>query len=110
MTARAWRAPHVLGVLLLCWVFGVLPAAHAAVEVNQASLAELEAVAGIGTALAERIVEARRGGGFRDWTDLIARVRGLGPSSAARLSSGGLVVEGRHFEPTRPPRAASAAR
>jgi competence protein ComEA len=75
-----------------------------AVEINQASLTEVEAVTGIGTALAERIDEARRSGGFRDWPDLIARVRGLGPASAARLSAAGLRVDGRPYEPLRPPR------
>jgi competence protein ComEA len=99
-----WR--HALCGLACGWAF----AAQAAVEVNQATQAELEAVKGIGTAMAERIVEARHRGTFRDWPDLIARVRGLGPATAVVLSGEGLVVEGRPFEALRPPHATSAPR
>jgi competence protein ComEA len=96
------RLFNSLRIAALVSLLGSAAAGHAAVEVNQASLAELEAVTGIGIALAERIVEARRHGGFRDWPDLIARVRGLGPASAARLSAAGLLVDGRGYEPQRP--------
>jgi competence protein ComEA len=98
-----WR--HALCVLACGWAFS----AQAAVEVNRASLAELEAVTGIGTAMAERIVEARRRAAFSDWRDLIARVRGLGPASAAALSNAGLVVEGLPYAGPAAPRAARSA-
>ena len=80
----------VVGLGLWCAATVVL----ATVEVNAASLAELEALRGIGTAVAARVVDARREGAFRDWRDLLARVKGLGPASAARLSTEGLVVNG----------------
>jgi len=72
----------------------VLPASAAscAVDVNSASRAQLEAVRGVGTELADRILVARERGPFKDWADLIARVAGLGAASAARLSAGGLTV------------------
>lgn len=70
-------------------------AAGAAVDVNQASLADLEAVRGIGPALAGRIVSARASAPFADWADLTRRVRGLGPAAAMRLSAAGLAVGGR---------------
>lgn len=85
-------------------------AALAAVEVNAAPLAELEALRGIGTAMAARIVEARRDGVFHDWRDLLARVKGLGPASAARLSAEGLVVNGFAYRDAAPSSAASMPR
>lgn len=69
-------------------------AAAAAVDVNQASRAELESVKGIGPALSGKILAARDEARFKDWADLVDRVSGLGPGSAARLSSNGLTVAG----------------
>jgi competence protein ComEA len=74
----------------------VVAGAHAAVEVevNKASQAELEALAGVGPDLAERILAQRRQRAFDDWLDLIGRVRGVGRASAGRLSAQGLRVNG----------------
>jgi competence protein ComEA len=69
-------------------------AAFAAVDINTANRAQLEAIRGVGTQLAERILAARTQGAFRDWADLIARVPGVGAASAARLSDGGLTIGG----------------
>lgn len=68
------------------------PAAVALVELNEASLAELESVPGIGPRLAELLIAERSRGLFANWQDLIARVKGLGPARAARLSESGLRV------------------
>lgn len=55
------------------------------VDVNRASAAELEALPGVGPALAERIVAHRaRNGPFRSPDDLAA-VSGIGPSTVSRL-------------------------
>lgn len=67
-------------------------AAFAAVDVNNATQAELEALPGVGTALSARVVAEREKGKFKDWADLIERVRGVGPASAAKLSAAGLTV------------------
>jgi len=57
----------------------------AALQLNSATAAELERLPGIGPALAQRIVDEReRLGGFRSVDDLLA-VRGIGPSTLARL-------------------------
>ncbi len=60
--------------------------ASAAVEVNQASQAELETVKGIGPGLSGKILEARKAGAFKSWSDIIDRVPGIGAGNAARRS------------------------
>jgi competence protein ComEA len=69
-------------------------AAQAAVDANKASQAELETVKGIGPGLSGKILAARKSGEFKDWTDLVGRVGGIGPGNAARFSQAGLVVAG----------------
>ena len=71
----------------------------AAADANQASAAELEAVKGIGPALSAKITTARQKGAFKDWPDLVDRVSGMGPNSAARLSQNGLTVAGAAYAP-----------
>jgi len=71
--------------------------AFAAVDANQASQAELDAIKGIGPALSQRIVSQRKKAAFVDWADLIDRVHGVGNTSAARFSAEGLTVNGKHF-------------
>ena len=73
-------------------------AAGAAVDVNQANRAELEAVKGVGPSLAGEILAARRLGRFRDWADFVARVKGISPGNAARFSAAGLTVGGAAHE------------
>lgn len=69
-------------------------AAFAAVDVNKASQAELESIKGIGPALSQRLLEERKKSAFKDWPDVIERVKGIGSGNAARFSSGGLTVDG----------------
>lgn len=69
-----------------------IAAAHAAVDVNKASQAELETVKGIGPALSTKILDARQAGAFKDWADLVGRVGGIGPGNAAKFSQAGLTV------------------
>lgn len=66
--------------------------AQAAVDANKASQAELETVKGIGPGLSGKILDARKTGAFKDWTDLVERVGGIGPGNAARFSQAGLTV------------------
>lgn len=68
-----------------------------AVEVNSASQADLEKVSGIGTSLSKRLIDERAKKPFADWADLDQRVSGIGPSSAKRLSQGGLTVNGKPY-------------
>jgi competence protein ComEA len=69
-------------------------AAQAALDVNKASQADLETLRGVGPGLSGKIVDARKAGEFKSWSDLVDRVSGIGPASAAKLSQGGLTVAG----------------
>jgi len=86
--------PILISIALLCasTVFA------AAVDVNQASVAELDGIKGIGPAMSSRILDERKRGSFKDWNDLMARVKGVGQASAARLSAEGLTVGGISFK------------
>ena len=72
-------------------------AAHAAVDVNRASQAELEAVKGIGPALSTQILSERKKSEFKDWSDLAGRVKGIGEKNSAKFSAGGLTVQGKAY-------------
>ena len=72
--------------------------AFAAVDVNKASQAELETVKGIGPGLSGKILEARKTSSFKNWTDMVERVGGVGPGNAARFSQAGLTVGGAAFD------------
>ncbi|MFT4243254.1 MAG: helix-hairpin-helix domain-containing protein [Acidovorax sp.] len=73
-------------------------ASFAALDVNQATEAQLDGIRGIGPGLSSRILDERqRHGAFQDWADLIRRVPGVGAKSAARLSAEGVTVNGEAF-------------
>ena len=80
-----------------------MSAAMAAVDANKASHNELTEIKGIGPATATRIVEARKQEPFKNWDDLIARVKGIAETSAAKFSDNGLTVNGQTFKPTGKP-------
>ena len=68
--------------------------AFAAVDVNKATQAELESIKGIGPAISSKILEERKKGSFKDWQDMIDRVKGVGEGNAAKFSGEGLSVNG----------------
>jgi len=72
-------------------------AAHAAIDVNRASQAELEAVKGIGPSLSTRIVSERNKNEFKDWSDFVGRTKGVGEKNAAKFSEAGLTVQGKPY-------------
>lgn len=71
-----------------------MAASMAAVDVNKASAAELDAIKGIGPGTSAHILEARKSGEFKNWQDLIDRVKGVGHKSAKRFAENGLTVGG----------------
>ncbi|MFC7463022.1 ComEA family DNA-binding protein [Hydrogenophaga defluvii] len=94
-------------LLLGAWgLWSVLAAA--AVDANTANVADLDSVKGIGPSTSSRIVEARKAGPFKDWADFVARVRGIGPGSAAKLSDNGLTINGQTYTATTPVAAKSS--
>ncbi len=86
-----------------------LVAAFAAVDVNKGSEAELDGIKGIGPATSKQIVAERKKAEFKNWDDLISRVKGLGDKTAAKLSEGGLTVGGASYKPAADAKKAAAA-
>ena len=72
----------------------------AAVDVNKASVAELDSIKGIGPAISGKILDERKKGNFKDWADLVDRVKGVGKVNAAKFSDQGLTVNGEPFKTT----------
>ena len=86
--------------LLAVLALSVAATAFAA-DVNKATAVELAQVKGIGPAIADRIVaERKKGGDFKNWPDLIARVKGVGQASAEKFSANGLTVNGNNIKGT----------
>jgi competence protein ComEA len=79
-----------------------------ALDINQASAAELDSIRGIGPGMSTPILAERAKAPFKDWADLIARTKGLGPGNATRFSAQGLTVNGQPYE--RPALPSSAPR
>lgn len=74
--------------------------AMAAVDVNEATVADLDSIKGIGPGTSAKILEERKDTKFKDWDDFIQRVPGIGDKRAAKLSSEGLTVNGAAFKST----------
>jgi competence protein ComEA len=103
MQPRPRRCLLLIGLALML-VLPLTVRSAGTLELNRASRAELESLPGIGPALAERLLQARAQAEFRSWAELQARVSGIGPVLARRLSAQGLRIEGLPFEgaPARP--------
>ena len=85
--------------------------AFAAVDVNKATAAELDGIKGIGPGISTKILDERKKGNFKDWSDFVERVKGVGDGNAAKFSAEGLTVNGASFKGAAPaPAAAPAAK
>ncbi len=73
-------------------------ACFAAVDVNKATAAELDGIKGIGPSISSKILDERKKGNFKDWTDFVDRVKGVGEGNAAKFSAEGLTVNGTSFK------------
>jgi competence protein ComEA len=76
--------------------------AFAAVDANKATQAELESIKGIGPAISGAIISERKKGEFKDWNDLVVRVKGIGETNAGKFSEAGLTVGGKTFSGAAP--------
>jgi len=74
--------------------------AMAAVDVNEATVADLDSIKGIGPGTSAKILEERKSAKFKDWDDFIQRVSGIGDKRAIKLSAEGLTVNGAAFKST----------
>ncbi|WP_238890642.1 ComEA family DNA-binding protein [Achromobacter insuavis] len=104
LPALPWRRPQrvavrrgapvlrqALGVALLA--AGVAHAPAQALDLNDATAQQLEAIRGIGPRTAQTIVSERdRAGKFESLQDLADRVRGISPKKAEALGAAGLTV------------------
>ena len=66
-------------------------------DINKATVAELDGIKGIGPSMSGKIVDERTKNPFKDWPDLISRVSGIGEKKAAQFSADGLTVNGTGF-------------
>jgi len=115
MSALVWAAtcngssdkaemPRFLGRPLLrkAWLAGALAALGTSVcltlDINKASEADLDGLRGLGPATTRLILIEREKALFKNWQDLLARVKGIGPASAAQLSAAGLTVNGQAYQ------------
>jgi competence protein ComEA len=84
---------------LLAAVLAMMAAtAFAAVDVNKASAADLDGIKGIGPGISAKILDERKKGNFKDWNDLVERVKGIGEGNAAKFSAEGMTVNGSGFK------------
>ena len=70
----------------------------AAADINKASQAELESVKGIGPAMSGKMLDERKKAPFKDWADVMERVKGVKQATATKFSAAGLTVNGSSFE------------
>ena len=68
-----------------------------ATDLNTATEAELDSIRGIGPATSRRILAERDKSSFRDWADLMARVKGIQQATAQRYAAQGVTVNGLSF-------------
>ena len=85
---------NILAIVVMLYA----AASFAAVDVNKATAAELDAVKGIGPGISARIIDERKKGAFKDWTDFIGRVKGVGDTNAARFSAEGMTINGAAYK------------
>jgi len=78
-----------------------------ALEINQASEADLDGLRGLGPAFTRRVMRERDIRPFTDWPDLMRRVSGMGRVTAGKLADQGLTVSGQMLvKENKPPKLA----
>lgn len=95
--------------LILCLLMVLCVTAARALEINQASEADLDAIRGSGPTLTARILLARERAPFESWQDLMRRVKGIAPATARKWHAQGVTVNGEAWPPHRTETGAAAA-
>ena len=85
--------------VMCCWLWHVGSAV--ALDLNTATEAELDGLAGFGPAFTARVMQARAERPFQDWADFIRRVKGVQARTAWRLSQQGARIQQAPFIPPR---------
>ena len=67
-------------------------------DLNKASEMELDGLNGVGPAMTRQVMNERLKSPFKDWADVTARIKGIGPQKANSLSAQGVRVQGLAFE------------
>jgi competence protein ComEA len=90
--------PMSLRTVLLAWSAALAALSAHALEINQANVAELDGLKGMGPALSAKVLKAREQAPFQSWQDLMARTSGMGRAKAQQFSDQGLTVNGQPFD------------
>jgi len=89
------------GALVVAAALALTPLGAAAVDLNTATLEQLQTLSGIGPKTAALIIEEReRGGRFTSLQDVADRVRGIGAKRLESLQAGGASVSAAPAAPT----------
>ncbi len=77
----------------------------AQLDLNKATEIELDGLKGLGPTMTREVMTERQKAAFRDWSDVMQRVKGIGPKKATSLSEQGVRVDGQGYTPNpiRPP-------
>ncbi len=87
--------------MLLLFIATSLLSTHVlALDLNQASEAELDGLKGMGPSLSRKVLAARQHQPFASWVDFLRRVSGVGTAKAKLFSEQGLTIEGQAFVST----------
>lgn len=78
-----------------------------ALDLNQANVAELDSINGVGPAKSRQIVAARDLGSFLSWDDFMQRVKGVKPKTAASFSAQGVTINDQPYTPSDESKASS---
>jgi len=79
---------------LTLFVALLVPLTIAALEINDASRAQLEQLDGVGVTMAEQMLAQRAKARFAGWDDLRKRVKGIGGMRVQQWQAQGVTVNG----------------
>lgn len=84
---------------LLCFFLASGFSSAHALDLNQATRAQLRTIKGVGDKLADRILAARQKGRFVSMEDVVARVAGMGPKTIQSLLAQGVRTDSPSDDP-----------